>query len=349
MPANTSLDSRGSPFKQEVIGKPLASTELTKEEPTEGHMGKRSKDVTIVIVSWNTREFLRNCLRSILEETREASFEIFVIDNNSFDGSGAMVRAEFPEVKLIENRKNRGFAAACNQGICAAPARYILLLNPDTIVLDDAISRCVQYADSQPDVGVVGCQVVEDDHRVFSFPTPFSLFTELTGLYKVFPRSRLFGRAKLDWWKCDSEQDVDVIAGMFMLVRREAIEQIGLMDEAFFVYFEETDWCYRLAQSGWRRVFIPFARIRHLDGGGKSTSQLSIKMFVQMQKSALIYYKKHQGLRAWAVVRSLYIASNAIRMVLWYIFFVITCDSRARSKCAAAKAALRYHIQGVEP
>ena len=192
-------------------------------------------DVSVVIVSWNTRDILRGCLSSIYEETKNVSIEVFVVDNNSNDGSSDMVRAEFPRVKLIENERNRGFAAASNQGMQLASGRYTLLLNPDTIILEDAISRCVQYADHHPDVGVVGCQVLEDENRIsntgFSFPSPLNVFLALSGLSRVFPRSRLFGRPELGWWERDCEQDVDVVTGMFMLVRREAIAQVGIMDE----------------------------------------------------------------------------------------------------------------------
>ena len=310
-------------------------------------------DVSIVIVSWNTRAILSDCLRSVFEQTKEVSFEIFVIDNSSHDGSADMVRAEFPRVKLIENAQNRGFAAASNQGLRLASGRYMLLLNPDTLILDDAISRCVRYADLHSDVGVVGCQVLEDENRIsntgFSFPTPLNLFLTLSGLSRAFPRSRLFGRPELGWWDRDSEQDVDVVPGMFMLVRREAIAQVGLMDESYFVYWEETDWCYRFSRAGWRRVFTPSARIVHLDGGGKSTSQVSSKMFVQMQKSSMIYHRKNLGLAAWALVKGIYIASNAARMVLWFASSVINRDLHTRNKSAAAKAALRYHFSGAEP
>ena len=307
-------------------------------------------DVSIVIVSWNTRDILSDCLRSVFEQTKEVSFEVFVIDNSSHDGSADMVRAEFPRVKLIENAQNRGFAAASNQGLRLASGRYTLLLNPDTLILDDAISRCVRYADLHSDVGVVGCQVLEDENRIsntgFSFPTPLNLFLALSGLSRAFPRSRLFGRPELGWWDRDSEQDVDVVAGMFMLVRREAIAQVGLMDKSYFVYSEETDWCYRFSRAGWRRVFTPSARIVHLDGGGKSTSQVSSKMFVQMQKSSMIYHRKNLGLAAWASVKGIYVVSNAVRMVLWFASSIINRDPHTRNKSAAAKAALRYHFSG---
>jgi hypothetical protein len=276
-----------------------------------------------------------------------------VVDNNSHDGSAEMVRAEFPAIRLIGNPQNRGFAAACNQGIREACSRYTLLLNPDTIILDDAISRCVRYADLHADVGVVGCQVLEDENRIqptgFSFPSPSNMFLALSGLSRAFPRSRLFGRPQLSWWKRDSEQDVDVVAGMFMLVRREAIAQVGPMDESYFVYAEEADWCYRFAQAGWRRVFTPCARIIHLDGGDKSTSQVSIKMFVQLQKSLMIYHRKHLGLAASLAVKLIYVVSNSVRMVAWSVLSVINGDPRTRRKSAAAKAALLYHFIGAEP
>jgi GT2 family glycosyltransferase len=315
--------------------------------------GQRETDVSVVIVSWNTRDILRGCLRSVFEQTRDISLEVFVVDNNSHDGSAEMVRAEFPQVKLIANPQNRGFAAACNQGMRVGSARYTLLLNPDTIVLDDAISRCVRYADLHADVGVVGCQVLENENRIsptgFSFPSPSNVFLALSGLSRIFPRSRIFGRPELSWWDRNSECEVDVVTGMFMLVRREAIAQVGLMDEAYFVYSEEADWCYRFAQAGWRRVFTPCARIVHLDGGAKSTSQASTKMFVQMQKSSMIYHRKNLGLFAWSLVKVIYIVSNFVRLVAWFILSIVNRDLRTRRRSAAAKAALLYHFIGVEP
>jgi GT2 family glycosyltransferase len=323
------------------------------QQPTLPSARTSELDVSVVIVSWNTRDILRGCIRSIFEQTREASFEVFVIDNNSHDGSVEMVRAEFPEVKLIANAENRGFAAGCNQGMRAASARFTLLLNPDTIILDDAISRCVKYADLHPDVGVVGCQVFDDENRIsptgFSFPSPLTEFLALSGLSRAFPRSRLFGRPELSWWDRKTEQDVDVVTGMFMLVRRGAIAEVGLMDESYFVYSEEADWCYRFARAGWRRVFIPSARIVHLDGGAKSTSQAPTKMFVQKQKSSMIYHRKNLGLGAWLLVKAIYIGSNSVRMVAWFILSVVKRDLNTRRKSAAAKAALLYHFVGLEP
>lgn len=328
------------------------SVPTTSQEPGRDDLRLSSNgglDVSVVIVSWNTRDILRGCLSSIFEQTHGISFDVFVVDNNSHDGSAEMVRTEFPTVRLIENSENRGFAAGCNQAISTATARYILLLNPDTIIIDDAISHCFKYADSHPDVGVVGCQVLEDENRIFTFPTPLKAFLQHSGFSRAIQRLRLFRRPELSWWDRDSERDVDVIAGMFMLVCRDAIAQVGLLDEAYFLYYEETDWCYRLAQAGWRRVFIPSARIVHLGGGAKSTAQISVKMFVQMQKSAMIYFRKNLGIAAWAEMKVIYIISNAVRMTLWFILSVVKNDKNTRGKSAAAMAALRYHFLGVEP
>src|SRR5262249_28352302 len=156
-----------------------------------------------VIVSWNTCDLLRGGLCSIVHQTRTVSFEVFVVDNASSDRSAEMVRTEFPGVNLIENKENRGFAAANNQGIRMSSGSYVLLLNPDTVILDACIDRCIRYADAHADVGVVGCQVFEDEQRIqrtgFSFPSPWTLFLTLSGLSVAFPRSRIFGKPEIGW------------------------------------------------------------------------------------------------------------------------------------------------------
>ncbi|MCE4225050.1 glycosyltransferase family 2 protein [Methylobacterium sp. C25] len=314
---------------------------------------QRGVDVSIIIVNWNTCDVLRGCLSSIFEQTTDISIEVIVIDNASCDGSVEAVSTEFPAVTLIANHENRGFAAANNQGIRISRGRHVLLLNPDTVILDAAITRCVAFADVRPDIGVVGCKVFTDEDTVqqtgFAFPGPWNLFLVLSGLGRCFPKSRIFGRPELGWWDRDSELDLDVVSGMFMLVRREAIEQVGLMDERFFVYAEEADWCYRFAKAGWRRVFTPTARILHLDGGGKSSSQINTRMFIQLQKSLLIYFRKHLGPVSWTVGKMLYIASDLGRSAAWLVSARVTGDPGLRAKSAAAAAALRYHLRGIEP
>jgi GT2 family glycosyltransferase len=310
-------------------------------------------DVSVVIVNWNTRDMLRDCVASVIAQTQRAGCETIVVDNASRDGSAEMCRREFPSVVLIGNTTNRGFAAANNQAMKSASGRYILLLNPDTVILDQAIDRCIAYADGHRDIAVVGCKVLQKDGLVqqtgFAFPSCWTLFLTLTGLARLRPRSRIFAKPQLGWWDRDSEQDIDVISGMFMLVRREAIQQVGLMDESYFVYAEEADWCFRFARAGWRRVFYPHATIIHVDGGGKSTSQVNVKMQVQLQKSLMIYFRKNLGRGPWAVAKVMYLVANLARYLGWWLSCALTRNPVARSKADAANAAIRFHLFGMTP
>jgi GT2 family glycosyltransferase len=309
--------------------------------------------LSIVIVNWNTCDILRDCLESVYLETKGVQSEVIVIDNASEDNSVEMVHCDFPDVILIENQENRGFAAANNQGICVAKGRYVLLLNPDTIVLDRTIERTIAFADLHPDVGVVGCQVLENETKIqrtcFAFPSLRNLILQESGLRRLFPRSRFFGAADMGWWNRDTERDVDVVSGMFMLVRREAIEQVGLMDEDYFVYAEETDWCFRFRRAGWRRVFTPVARIIHRDGGNKSTDQAIVKMYVQLQKSILIFYRKNCGLIVWIMAKIIFSISMLMRAIFWKIVTVIQRNEKNCIKAYQSAAALKFHLFGIEP
>jgi GT2 family glycosyltransferase len=310
-------------------------------------------DVSIIVVNWNTRDVTCNCLVSVFGQTKDVRFEVILIDNASSDGSVEKIRKDFPQVTLIANDGNRGFAAANNQGMEIAKGRYVLLLNPDTIILDGAVQKTIAFADSFTDIGVVGCQVWLNDSEIqqtcFSFPSVVSLFLQETGLRKIAPRSRLLGWSNYGWWDRTSQMDVDVISGMFMLVRHEVIDKVGVMDEAYYVYAEETDWCFRVHNAGWRCVFTPIARIVHLDGGSKSTGLVRVKMFVQMQKSILIFHRKNKGVISWFFARMIYIFSMSMRFVLSIPPSVLSRDGLEAKKKALAVAALRYHVWGIEP
>jgi GT2 family glycosyltransferase len=312
-----------------------------------------SLDVSIIIVNWNIRDILLGCLRSVYEQTRGIDYEVIVIDNASSDGSAEMVKKEFPQAILISNPDNRGFAAANNQGMAIAKGRYVLLLNPDTIVLDGAIQKSVAYANDHQDIGVLGCQVWLNDKEIqktcFAFPSVQTAIFGAIGLKKLFPKSILFGKEKIGWWDRTSPREVDVVSGMFMLVRRAAIEQVGLMDEAYFIYAEETDWCFRFKRAGWKCAFTTIARIIHLDGGSKSTEQTSVKMFVQQQKSLLIFYKKQRSLASWLIAKAIYTFSMLIRYAIFVILSFFQQDNNASKKAAQSLAALKFHLFGVEP
>ncbi|MCK5271062.1 MAG: glycosyltransferase family 2 protein [Sedimentisphaerales bacterium] len=259
-------------------------------------------DVSVVIVNWNTKALLHDCLVSVLEQAGDVDYEIIVVDNASSDGSADMVQSDFPDVTLVVELANRGYAAGVNAGIRVAQGRYVLVLNSDILFCDAAIARTVRYADTHPEAAVVGCQVRENQEKAqmtcFGFPGLLNLFLRVSGLAMCFKKNRFFGREDMRWWQRDTEREVDVISGMFMLVRRKAIDEVGLMDEDYFLYCEETDWCYRFSRAGWKMLFWPGASIIHLDGGGHSSKTDRLKLKIQMQKSILLFLQKHYGIVA---------------------------------------------------
>lgn len=281
-------------------------------------------DLSIIIVNWNVRDLLRRCLHSISNPQYPLSTEIILVDNASSDGSVEMLRAEFPQVRLIANSINRGFPAANNQGLAVARGRYVLLLNPDAEVLSDALATLVRFMDEYPDVGVVGPQLLNSDGSVQSsrrrFPTLMTAFFESTWLERWAPRSllrRYFVRDRPD----DATLDVDWITGAAMLVRRAAVEQVGEMDEGFFMYSEELDWCRRIKTAGWRVVYYPAARIVHHEG--KSSEQAVPARHVNFQRSKIRYFRKYHGPRAAMILRlyllALYAGQLGLEALKWLV------------------------------
>jgi GT2 family glycosyltransferase len=310
-------------------------------------------DVSVVIVSFNTRDVLRECLASVFRETREVSFEVIVVDNASADGSADMVATEFPQVRLIRNTENRGFAAACNQGILVTRGRYVLLLNPDTRVLEDAVARTVAYADGHHNAAAVGCQVLNTDGTVqrTCFRYPSVLHVALSGLaLDRLPFGRcFFGRERMRDWKRDSEREVEVVTGSCMLLRREAMEEVGLMDEAYFVYGEEADWCFRCGRVGWRVLFTPHARVFH--AGDRSTRLVLTAMHVQLRRSILIFIERHYGHAARACANYLMVLSASWHLVAWLSVYamrgVIGRQGREKQMCEAWAATLGFHLRTI--
>ena len=254
-------------------------------------------DVSVIIVAWNVRQLLHDCLKSVYEKTRDIDFEVIYVDNASEDGSVQMVKEQFAEVRIIENDKNEGFIKANNQGIEIAQGRYVLLLNSDTILLDNAVAKTVRFADANPDAAVFGCKVLNPDRTIqrtcFMYPSVLNMFLAATYLYKMFPKSRFFGREHMTWWGFDEAREVETICGCFSLVRKEAIDQVGLMDERYFVYGDDPDWCYRFRKAGWKVMFTPDGRIIHY--GGQTTSQKARAFRLQLEGSKLIFMKLHRS------------------------------------------------------
>ena len=278
-------------------------------------------DLSIVIVSWNVRSLLRRCLHSVFSANSShdradrgqstastqhpaLTLEVVVVDNGSTDGSADMVQSEFASAHLLANADNRGFPAANNQGLALARGRHVLLLNPDTEVVDDALSVLVAFADTHPDVGVIGPQLLSPDWTVQSsrrrFPTLATAFFESTWFQPHAPR-RLLDRYYVLDQPDDLTLDVDWVKGAALMARQEAIEQVGLLDEGFFMYSEELDWCRRFRDEGWRVVYLPTARIIHHEG--KSSEQAVPARHIHFQTSKVRYFRKHHGPAAAQILR----------------------------------------------
>jgi len=289
-------------------------------------------DVSIIIVAWNVKNLLCNCLRSVYEETRGIDFEIIYIDNASTDGSVEMVTQKFPQVKIIRNNENRGFIIASNQGIERAKGRYVLLLNSDTIILDNAITKTVKFADKHPDSAVFGCKVLNPDRTLqrscHMFHSVLNLFLSATYLYKIFPKSKFFGREEMTWWDYNDAREVEVIVGCYSLVRKKAIEQVGLMDDIYFFYGDDVDWCYRFKQSGWKVIFTPDPKIIHY--GGQNTKQMEEAFFLQLQGAKLMFMRKRSRLifPLACFLRALFLF---LRVPYWFAVGMLHKDRRKRS------------------
>lgn len=279
-------------------------------------------DLAIVIVNFNTRDYLRNCLTSIYNSRGDFAFEACVVDNASPDGSADMARTEFPQTRLIQSAVNGGYAYANNLGLraygfgptVAEPSeaagdsspvlssgslpgtpRYVLLLNPDTVLPPNGLAMMLEFMSQHPEAGVAGPKLVLEDRSLDlacrrSFPTPQVACYRMLGLSKLFPRHPRFGRYNLTYLNPDQVTQVDSVVGAFMLVRREAIQQAGLLDEDFFMYGEDLDWAYRITQAGWKVYYNPAVTVLHVK---RAASRHSRKAQYEFYRAMRIFYEKH--------------------------------------------------------
>ncbi|MGB3617799.1 MAG: glycosyltransferase [Catalinimonas sp.] len=265
--------------------------------------------LSIVIVNYNVSYFLEQTLLSVRRAVRDLDAEVFVVDNNSVDGSVTMVRKRFPEVHLIANQENVGFARANNQAIRRAGGEHVLLLNPDTVLEEDTLTKCCAFMDTHPDAGGLGVRMVDGTGRFLpeskrGLPTPEVAFYKVFGLAALFPRSRRFGRYHLGFLSEEETHTVDVLSGAFMMLRAEALEQVGLLDEDYFMYGEDIDLSYRITRGGYRNYYFPEARIIHYKG--ESTKRTSLNYVFVFYRAMLIFARKHFSPR-YAAVYSLLI------------------------------------------
>jgi len=279
---------------------------------------------SVIIVNYNVREFLQHALMSVQKAMKGLRGEIIVVDNASDDGSVEMVRRRFPSVRLIASDVNLGFAKANNLAIRTSAGKYLLLLNPDTVVQEDTFTTLLKFFDENADVGLAGCKILNPDGSFQlscrrSFPTPWVAFTKISGLSSLFPKSRLFGRYNLTYLSEDESYEIDAVSGSFMMLRREVIEQVGGLDEEYFMYGEDLDWCYRIQQAGWKIYYVPTTKIIHYKG--ESTRRSGIDEIKTFYEAMHLFVKKHIG-RSWIstlILRAAISLSSRLAMMREYL------------------------------
>ncbi len=265
-------------------------------------------DLSIIIVNFKSKDFTDACIKSIYEHTHIISFEIIVVDNNSGDGCMGMLKEKYPKVKGHQNNENVGFSRANNVGIRLATGRYLLLLNPDTIIFDRALEKMIEFMDAHSDVGVSGCRVENPDGSLQkacrrSIPTPVVAFFKISGLSKLFPKSRILSKYNLSFVRASKQIEVDAVSGAFLMFRSEVLDDIGGLDEEYFMYAEDIDFCYRAKRKGWKVMYYPHARITHFKG--ESSKHLSMKATKAYYDSMAIFFRKNLERKTFIILRFL--------------------------------------------
>ncbi|MBA4251869.1 MAG: glycosyl transferase [Chlorobiaceae bacterium] len=253
-------------------------------------------DLSIIIVNYNVKEFLQNLLHSINKSITNYRYEIIVVDNNSVDGSVELLREKFPDVKLIDSKTNLGFSKANNLGLKIAKGKFFLLINPDTIVQEDTFEKMINFFQSNQNVGMAGCKILNPDGTFQlscrrSFPGPWTSFCKVTGLSALFPKSKLFAKYNLTYLDEDLTYEVDALSGSFMMLRKNVYEKIGGLDETFFMYGEDLDWCYRIQKAGFKVFYFHETQIIHYKG--ESTRRSSIDETRIFYNAMHLFVKKH--------------------------------------------------------
>ncbi|MBZ0286394.1 MAG: glycosyltransferase family 2 protein [Anaerolineae bacterium] len=281
-------------------------------------------DLSIIIVNWNTRDLTAKCIADVQTTVKQIAYEIIVVDNHSSDGSQDMLRTQFPDVKLIANPDNVGFARANNQGMKISEGRYILLLNSDAFVKADTIDRMVAFMDEHPEAGMAGCKLLYEDGRLqascATFPTLATEFYIALGLDKLFPKSKIFGKYLMTDWDYSTMREVDVIMGAFMLARKNVIDTVGMMDESFFMYSEEVDWCYRFKVAGWKILFTPEVECVHIWGG--SSRAVKVETLIRLYRARVQFFRKHYGRLAAFLYKLILTFNSLVRIVPGAVYYL---------------------------
>ena len=299
------------------------------------HHVSRIMKLSIVIVSWNTWALLRECLDSVFAYSPRCEFDVWVVDNASSDDSAAMVRAQFPQVRLTENRDNVGFARANNQAIQESEGEYVLLLNSDTKVKPGALENLVAFMDSHSEAGAAGARLLNPDGTLQSscYPAP-TLSREVWRLFHL-DALRLYGSYNMADWNQEEVRAVDVLLGACLMLRRQVLDQVGWLDGDYFMYSEEVDLCYRIQQAGWPLYWVPTAEIIHY--GGQSTRQVAADMFLRLYQGKLLYFRKNHGPTAAQMYKLILLAASLTRLVLSPLAWLAQPSQRQQQAALASR------------
>ncbi|MES2617278.1 MAG: glycosyltransferase [Bacteroidota bacterium] len=253
-------------------------------------------DLSVIIVNYNVKALLEQTLLSVVKATGKLQVETIVVDNHSADGSCEMVSEKFPSVIRIENKDNKGFSKANNQGIQIAKGRHILLLNPDTVVSEDTFIKCIDFLDQHPEAGALGVRMIDGRGKFLpeskrGLPTPAVAFYKMTGLAKLFPKSKTFGTYHLSYLSEFETHEADILSGAFMMIKREVLDKVGLLDETFFMYGEDIDLSYRIVKAGYKNYYFADTTIIHYKG--ESTKKHSVNYVKIFYQAMAIFAKKH--------------------------------------------------------
>jgi GT2 family glycosyltransferase len=297
-------------------------------------------DISVVIVNWNGRDLLLECLKSIEDDELDARLEIIVVDNGSTDGSVEAVEREFPAVKVIKNDENLGFSRANNIGIRHCSGRYISLVNSDVEVLPGCLESLMQLCDAHADIGLAGPKVLRPDGSAQvscgKLPSFGGAFLDAALPLGAVRRSRFLIRLLGLRSEFEGLTDVQMLSGCFWFARREAVDEVGLLDERFFIYSEDSDWCKRFHESKWRIVFFPDAAAIHLGEG--SSSIAPVKFYLEMQKARFAYWEKHHGVVGKAYYASMLVLHELVRLVGGAGAYVVDVKGRARHKALVLRS-----------
>lgn len=304
-------------------------------------------DISIIIVSWNGKEYLKECLESIPTDTSSYRIETIVVDNASTDGTPEMVAMMFPQVRLIRNAENYGFAKANNIGISNSKGRYICLINSDVIIMKNCINILADYLSCHSEIGMIGPQIVDNNGNTqrscMGFPTVWNTFCRALAIDKLF-RTKFFGGYLMTYWPHNTISEVNVINGCFWVVKREALNQVGLLDERFFIYGEDKDWCKRFWDTGWKIVYYPEAKAVHY--GGASSANAPFRFFIELYRADLQYWDKYHNRFSKQIYSLIIGVHHMIRLAGELILYIVAPSKRTDTvlKIKRSIACLKWQV-----